>query len=62
MKALSLEECSMVSGAAAGVLTVFAVGYFIYTERNNIRDFVDGIFEGYEENQAKHRQAEGGKQ
>ena len=59
MKALQENEVSMVSGGAAGAITALVVLAFVYKERNNIRDFFEGVYEGYDKNQEKHRQAEG---
>lgn len=46
MRNLSASEVSAVTGA--GVIPAIAVLGFVYYERENIRDFVEGFFEGYE--------------
>lgn len=35
-------------------LLLLALFIFVWTQRNHIRDFFDGFFQGYEMSQAKH--------
>ncbi|UWX04155.1 hypothetical protein H1235_01905 [Pseudoxanthomonas sp. NC8] len=55
MRILHANEVDAVSGGVAVITALMVLG-FVYHERNNIRDFAEGVFEGYEENHAKHSQ------
>jgi hypothetical protein len=51
MQELESEDSMKVSG---GIWPLVAILAFVYHERNNIKDFVEGAFEGMESSKANH--------
>lgn len=51
MRELNIADCEQVAGGAIPLLVILAA---VYHERENVSDFFEGVFEGYENNQNEH--------